>query len=120
MDPSTRRRLTEQLSKRSTAIAGDLRTRILADAPARERAEALHASERVGQDFELWTDLLSRRAAVMWVLRSVYVRVMEDRELLRPRRIVDPESEALFRRLVPDLGETAYLRWVYRDLASPA
>ncbi len=120
MDALTRRSLTAELSKLSVAAAAELRGRILLDGPTRARAEALHAAERVGDEFELWTDLLSRRAAVMWVLRSVYVRVLEDRGLLRTRWIVDETSEQLFRKLAPDLGEAAYLRWIYRDLASDA
>ncbi len=117
MNPATRKALTEELSALSVEIAADLRQRILDDPTVRQRAEALHAAERVGQGFRLWTDLLSRRAAVMWVLRSVYLRVLEDRGLLRPGRILDRESELLFHRLAPDLGETAYFRWIYRDLA---
>lgn len=50
----------------------------------------------------------------------VHLRVLEDRGLLRPQRLLDEESEQLFRRLAPDLGEAVYLRWIYRDLASPA
>ncbi|MBL0196965.1 MAG: Eco57I restriction-modification methylase domain-containing protein [Myxococcales bacterium] len=72
----------------------------------------------MAEDFEVWTDLLSRRAAVLWVLKSVYVRVLEDRGLLAPGRLLDPESQQLFERLAPNLGETAFLRWIYRDLAS--
>jgi len=73
----------------------------------------------VAEDFDVWTDLLSRRAAVLWVLKSVYLRVLEDRGLLSPGRLLDPEAQQLFERLAPHLGETAFLRWVYRDLASP-
>ena len=110
--------LTPALSALSQRIAADLRAQILAPGPAHDRARLLHADERVGDDFAVWTDLLSRRAAVLWVLRSVYVRVLEDRGFLRPLRIVDAESQHLFERLAPNLGQTAYLRWVYRDLAS--
>jgi hypothetical protein len=84
----------------------------------RERAQRLHADEKVAEDFDVWTDLLSRRAAVLWVLKSVYVRVLEDRGLLSPGRLLDPESQQLFERIAPHLGETAFLRWVYRDLAT--
>ena len=56
---------------------------------------------------------------MLWVLKSVYVRVLEDRGLLRPGRLLDLEAQQLFERLAPNLGETAFLRWVYRDLASP-
>jgi hypothetical protein len=110
--------LTPALSALSQRIAADIRAQILAPGPVQDRARSLHADERVGDDFAVWTDLLSRRAAVLWVLRSVYVRVLEDRGLLRPLRIVDAEAQHLFERLAPNLGQTAYLRWIYRDLAS--
>ncbi len=84
----------------------------------RDRALQLHADEKVAEDFDVWTDILSRRAAVLWVLKSVYVRVLEDRGLLSPGRLLDPEAQQLFERLAPHLGETAFLRWIYRDLAS--
>ena len=118
MDATTRKALTSDLSRLTTDIAAALRPVMLAAGPVRTRAQRLWADERVGDPFDVWTDLLSRRAAVLWVLKSLYVRVLEDRGLLRPSRIVDPEGQALFAHLARDLGDTAYLRWVYRDLAS--
>ena len=118
MDPTTRKALTTDLSRLTTEIAAALRPSMLAEGPVRTRAQKLWADERVGDPFDVWTDLLSRRAAVLWVLKSLYVRVLEDRGLLRPSRIVDPESQDLFAYLARDLGDTAYLRWIYRDLAS--
>ncbi|MFO0761823.1 MAG: DNA methyltransferase [Byssovorax sp.] len=118
MDLTTRKTLREALTKLSTEIAAALRTQLLAPGPTQERARVLHRDEKVGDAFELWTDLLSRRAAVLWVLKSLYVRALEDRGLLRPGRILDPESEQLFAHLAPNLGPTAYLRWVFRDLST--
>lgn len=120
MKQADRVRLTAALREHVAAIAADLRTKIREPGPARERARQLHKDEEVGDDFDVWTDLLSRRAAVLWVLKSVYVRVLEDRGLLAPGRILDPEAQQLFERLAPNLGETAFLRWIYHDLASPA
>jgi hypothetical protein len=119
MKPSDRIQLTTALRDHVAKNAADLRTKMRAPGPSRVRAEQLHADERVAEDFEVWTDLLSRRAAVLWVLKSVYVRVLEDRGLLAPGRLLDAESQQLFERLAPHLGETAFLRWIYRDLASP-
>lgn len=116
MDAQSRTALTAALSSQVAAIAESQRKRMLEDAAIRAAAEQLHADEKVGQDFEVWTDLLSRRGAVLWVLKSVYVRVLEDRGLLSPKRIVDRASTQLFETLAPDLGESSYLRWVYRDL----
>jgi hypothetical protein len=119
MTPAQRTLLTKALSAHVAAIAADLRAQMLAEGVVRERARRLHADEHVGDDFEVWTDLLSRRAAVLWVLKTVYVRVLEDRGLLRPGRLLDPEAQQLFEKLAPNLGETAFLSWVFRDLASP-
>lgn len=117
MQPTERARLTSLLRGHVAAIAADLRLQILADGPARERASRLYAEEQVGDAFDVWADLLSRRAAVLFVLKSVYVRVLEDRGLVRPGRLLDPEAQELFERLAPSLGETAFLSWIYRDLA---
>ena len=118
MKPSDRSRLTTALRDQVAKIAADLRTKMRATGATRDRAKQLHADEQVAEDFDVWTDLLSRRAAVLWVLKSVYVRVLEDRGLLAPGRLLDPEAQQLFERLAPHLGETAFLRWIYRDLAS--
>ena len=119
MKPNDRARLTTALRGHVGTIAADLRAKMRAPGDTRARAQQLHADEQVAEDFEVWTDLLSRRAAVLWVLKSVYVRVLEDRGLLAPGRLLDQEAQQLFERLAPHLGETAFLRWVYRDLASP-
>jgi hypothetical protein len=119
MNPTDRARLTAALREHVARLAADLRAALRAPGDARQRAQRLHADEQVGDDFEVWTDLLARRAAVLWVLKSVYVRVLEDRGLLVPGRLLDGEAQQLFEKLAPNLGETAFLRWIYRDLASP-
>jgi len=111
--------LVKDLSGHVATIAADLRERLLQDGPVREAGEALQSREGAGGDYAVWTDLLSRRIAVLWVLKSVYVRVLEDRGMVRPQRILDTESQQLFERLAPNLGESAYLEWAYRDLAQP-
>lgn len=119
MKANDRARLTTALRDHVAKIAADLRAKMRAAGSAtRAAAEQLHKDERVAEDFEVWTDLLSRRAAVLWVLKSVYVRVLEDRGLLQPGRLLDPEAQQLFEKLAPNLGETAFLRWIYKDLAS--
>lgn len=118
MRPTDRARLTTVLRDHVARIATDLRGQLRPPGPARERAQKLWTDEQVGEDFDVWTDLLSRRAAVLWVLKSVYVRVLEDKGLLSPGRLLDPESQQLFEKLAPNLGESAFLRWVYRDLGS--
>ncbi len=118
MKANDRARLTTALRDHVAKIAADLRAKMRAPGAARVAAEQLHKDERVAEDFDVWTDLLSRRAAVLWVLKSVYVRVLEDRGLLAPGRLLDSEAQQLFEKLAPNLGETAFLRWIYKDLAS--
>lgn len=118
MKAQDRARLTTALRDHVAKIAADMRAKMRAPGASRVAAEQLHKDERVAEDFEVWTDLLSRRAAVLWVLKSVYVRVLEDRGLLAPGRLLDPEAQQLFEKLAPNLGETAFLRWIYKDLSS--
>jgi hypothetical protein len=95
MKANDRARLTTALRTHVAKIAADLRAQMRdttrAPGAARVAAEQLHKDERVAEDFEVWTDLLSRRAAVLWVLKFVYVRVLEDRGLLAPGRLLDPD-----------------------------
>src|SRR5213592_700482 len=114
MKAQDRARLTAALGDHVARIAADLRAKMRAPGAERVAAELLHKDEQVAEDFEVWTDLLSRRAAVLWVLKSVYVRVIEDRGLLNPGRLLDLESQQLFERIAPNLGETTFLKWVYR------
>ena len=119
MKIQTRTRLTLELAALVKEIAKNIQQKILVQGTEENiKAIKLHQEEKVGEVFNVWTDLLSRRAAVLWVLKSVYIRVLEDRELLNPLRIVDTQSQQLFDRLAPNLGETAYLSWVYRDLCT--
>jgi hypothetical protein len=126
MELEKRRELTAALRELTGQVAADIREQVMkCPSAARERAEALHRDEKVGEDFTVWTDLLARRAAVLWVLKTVYVRVLEDRGLLRPVRLAERElneveSRTLFEHLAPNLGPTAYLKWVFRDLAQAA
>lgn len=104
-------------------LAEDLRARLVDPPGPRERAARaaaarLYEEETVGEAFDVWLDLLGHRAAVLQVLKLVYVRVLEDRGLIRPR-ILDPARQSLFERLAPSLGESAFLRWVFADLAEP-
>jgi methylase of polypeptide subunit release factors len=118
MELEKRAQLTAELQKLVAEIASDLKRQLDVAGPARTRAEVVYRDERVGYDFDVWLDLLARRAAVLWVLKTVYVRVLEDRGFLTPVRIRDRESQELFEHLTPGLGDTAYLRWVFKDLAS--
>ncbi len=113
--------LLDALQPQVADIAEDLRRRLVspgtpAERTARQAAKRLYEEEAVGDAFDVWLDLLGHRAAVMWVLKLVYVRVLEDRGLIRSR-VLDRTHQSLFERMAPSLGETAFLRWVFVDLA---
>jgi hypothetical protein len=118
MDPLKRKSLTADLQLIVSELAADLHAQLREEGPARTRARSLHSEELVADDFDVWLDLLSRRAAVLWVLKTVYVRVLEDRGFVRPVRLGRRESQELFQRIAPALGDTAFLSWVFRDLAA--
>jgi hypothetical protein len=117
MDAPRRDALKLQLQAQVKNLAAELRPRLMTGGDASHKARALHRDEAVSEDFDTWTDLLSRRIAVLWVLKTLYVRVLEDQGLLRPIRLRDDTSEISFQQLAPNLGQTAFLRWVFRDLA---
>ena len=100
MEQSNRSRLTTLLQGHVAEIAADLRAQMRVPGAVQQRARSLHADEQVGEDYDVWTDLLSRRAAVLWVLKTVYVRVLEDKGLISPGRLLDPEAWQLFEKLL--------------------
>jgi hypothetical protein len=65
MKPTERARLTSSLRDQVAKIAADLRGKMRAPGATRERAQRIHVDERVAEDFDVWTDLLSRWAAVL-------------------------------------------------------
>ena len=55
MDAATCRRLTADLGGLSAEFAADLREQMLAPGPTQQAARQLHADEKVGEDFALWS-----------------------------------------------------------------
>jgi hypothetical protein len=61
--------------------------------------------------------LCCRRSAVQFLLRTVYVRVLEDLGALEPPRIRGDWGFAAFREVAPALGVREFLKFTFRDLA---
>jgi hypothetical protein len=79
------------------------------------------AAHRTADDLDSWTRHLVRQIAAAWLLSCVFVRVLEDRQLLATARIAGPgaeDSERAFYGLAPSLTPRDYLRVVFRELAS--
>ncbi len=83
----------------------------------KERVTLLHAEAETGGSFDDFLKVAAGRSAVRFLLRLVYVRVLEDQGILAEPRIRGRRSYEAFRALAPSLGHRAYLAWVFRDLA---
>jgi len=116
--PSDRAHLITGLRNHVAKMAAELRANMIAPGRVRLAAQQLHQDERVAEDYEIWTDLLSRRVAVLWVLKTVYLRVLEDRRLFRRGRLFDGWTQMAFEYFAPRLGASGFLRWTYIDISS--
>ena len=77
-------------------------------------------SKRTAAGFEPWRRSRCMQVAAAWVLSVVFVRTLEDRDLLARRRLYGPgaeDSEAQFTALAPYLTPRDYLLTVFRELA---
>lgn len=81
----------------------------------REREE-----QRTADTFDVWSRERVKQVAAAWVLSLVFVRTLEDRDLVERRRIAGPgaeDSEQLFVQLAPYLTARDYLFTVFRELS---
>jgi hypothetical protein len=117
MKPATYKKLLKDLQKLQKKLVTAYEDGVRAD-PARmawvtERWKAAEVGGRVDD----YLDVCARRSAVQLLLRTVYVRVLEDMGTLDPPRIRGQWGIAAFKEVAPSLGIRGYLRWVFRDLA---
>jgi SAM-dependent methyltransferase len=78
------------------------------------------AARRTGDTFDIWCRGRVTQVAAAWVLSVVFVRTLEDRGLLKRRRIAGPgaeDSEVQFRSLAPFLTLRDYLLMVFKELS---
>jgi hypothetical protein len=76
-----------------------------------------HAISETGGHTDDFVALCARRSAVQFLLRTVYVRVLEDLGALEPARIRGDWGLAAFKEVAPTLGIRSYLGFIFRDLA---
>lgn len=81
------------------------------------RMQRLHAEAEVGGHIDEFVGLAARRSTVLFLLRTVFVRVLEDLGILSLKRIRDEWGFAAFREVAPALGLRAYFAFIFRDLA---
>jgi hypothetical protein len=83
--------------------------------------QAEKSGQRTADGFPAWRQRTLEQVAAAWVLSCVFVRTLEDRELLARRRLAGPgaaDSEQLFFELGPSLTARDYLLTVFKEIAS--
>jgi hypothetical protein len=121
-----RKALLKALQKQAKLLEASLRER-LKETPDRAAAlEAEHAAAksegRTADPFTTWLDLHLDQVASSWVLATVFVRFLEDNQLVSPPRLAGPgdalvrarDEETLFFRKHPELSHREYLEDVFR------
>ena len=117
MNDARYKKLLRELQKLEKAVAKDLLAKCREPGSVHDRMVRRHAAAEVGGVPDDWFPIAAGRAAVQFLLRTVYVRVLEDLGLLEPHRIRGQRGYQAFRELAPNLGRQAYFRWISRDLA---
>lgn len=123
------KQLLTALQRRVTLLEDDLRARCNAqpevDAPLRQDYEAARDKGRTGLTYSAWRDEELTQVAVAWILAGVFVRFLEDNELIdvpflagantaRHQRAQDEHS--LFFRQHPTAGEREYFEHVFNTV----
>lgn len=109
--------LLKALQKLERRIAQEHLAAIRAGGPLGERVAALHAVAETGGSADDFAKILAGRAAVRFLLRTVFVRVLEDTGLLEPWRVRGRKGMAALQELAPTFGARSLFAWTFRDLA---
>jgi hypothetical protein len=83
--------------------------------------QAEKAANRTADGFPAWQQRTLEQVGAAWVLSCVFVRTLEDRDLLARRRLAGPgalDSEQLFFELAPSLTARDYLLIVFKEVSS--
>ena len=100
-----------------TLLAENLRRKIEATPQAQQRLRNLFDQEGASDAFSDWLSLWCRQAAIQWILRLLFLRVLEDRNLLGATRIRNGDGQHMWGQLARNLGAASYLLWCCRDAA---
>jgi type I restriction-modification system DNA methylase subunit len=124
-----RKALLDDLKKLVTKLEKDLRERCEeyseVDARVRNEYEKAREAKRTAQAYTVWRDEWITQLAVAWVLGVVFVRFIEDNELIAAPFIAGPdkrldfakEQRTAFFQQNPTLSDREYLEHVFREVA---
>ena len=117
MKPATYKKLLKDLQKLQKKLVTAYKKSVAADPALKAQVTEYWRAAEVGGRVDTFIDVVARRSAVQLLLRTVYVRVLEDLAVLEPVRIRGQWGFAAFKEVAPSLGFRSYLAWVFRDLA---
>lgn len=108
------RTILQQWKKR---LADNIRGRIEGSARRLERLQQMYAAEGTDEAFVEWLDRWCRQAAIQFILRLLFLRVLEDRDLLGTTRIRTADGQRMWAQVIRNLGAASYVQWCCRDAA---
>jgi len=117
MKDETYKALLKDLQKLQKRVVTSQIDAVRRDAIATARLARLHAEAEVGGRVDDFVASTARTSTVLFLLRTVFVRVLEDLGILGIKRLRDDWGFAAFREVAPTLGFRAYFAFVFRDLA---
>jgi hypothetical protein len=117
MKPETYKALLKDLQKLQKSLVTSQIKRVRSEPALGARVARLHAEAEVGGSLDEFVATTARQSTVLFLLRSVFVRVLEDVGILGVKRLRDDWGFAAFREVAPALGVRSYFAFVFRDLA---
>ncbi|MBC8254681.1 MAG: hypothetical protein H8E35_11735, partial [Ardenticatenia bacterium] len=96
-------------------LAESIRGRIEDSARWLNRLQAMYEGEGVSEAFDEWLDRWCRQAAIQFILRILFLRVLEDRGLLGVVRIRNTDGQKMWAQLTRNLGAAHYVQWCCWD-----
>jgi hypothetical protein len=98
-------------------LADSIRRRI--EDAVRRLAQLQKAYQQEGADeaFTTWLDRWCRQAAIQYILRILFLRVLEDRDLLGVTRLRTTDGQQMWAQLTRNLGLAHYIQWCFWDAA---
>jgi hypothetical protein len=117
MKAETYKALLKDLQKLQKDLVASQIAAVRRDVAQSARMARLHTEAEVGGRVDDFVATAARKSTVLFLLRTVFVRVLEDLGILGLKRIRGDWGFAAFREVVPALDHRAYFAFVFRDLA---
>lgn len=81
------------------------------------RLRQMFEQEGVGEEFTIWLGRWCRQAAIQFILRMLFIRVLEDRDLLGTIRLRNSDGQQMWAQLTRNLGAASYVQYCFWDAA---